>query len=186
VACRCCSAPPNPGGELPTGASTGQIIFWDDVLGAWIVNSAVPPGVNDVLVWDGSTWVPSSTSGLAPGTDVGDVLQWNGVDWVSNAAGAPSVGDFLLFDGTIWQPTPGAYFAISVVGGAGSLVANGLGTAQNVVLATIAAGDTIIISRTVDGGAPGIAPLIVITPATGFSLTFSVGDTSTYAWRVIR
>jgi hypothetical protein len=156
------------------------------VLGAWIVNSAVPPGVNDVLVWDGTTWIPSSTSGLAPGTDVGDIIQWDGADWIPNAAGAPNVGDFLQFDGTVWQPTSQAFYAINVVGGAGNLVANGAGTAQAVVLVTIAAGDTVIFTRTVNGGAPGLPPLVVITAGVGFSATFGVGDTSTYAWKVIR
>lgn len=89
-------------------------------------------------------------------------------------------GDILVWDGTAWIPA--AYPVI----GSGVIVSGGAGAAQAVALATILAGDEVVVMRTINGGAPGIAPLVVITGGVGFTLTFAAGDTSTYQWMVLR
>lgn len=66
----------------------------------------------------------------------------------------------------------------------GLLVSGGAGAAQAVAWPDIKATDAINWERTVNGGAPGIMPLSVITPGVGFAATFAGGDTSTYRWRV--
>lgn len=139
------------------------------------------------MTWSCRCCEPNPGGVLPVGTSVGDVLFWDGDEWIANNEGAPSAGDVLIWDGASWIPTdPSGPFVLDVTGGAGNIVSGGAGAAQAIALATIAAGDTVIVSRIVNGGAPGIAPLIVITAGVGFTLTFAGGDTSTYSWRVIR
>lgn len=128
----------------------------------------------------------SSGEVIPAGASIGDILFWDGSAWVANAQGEPDPTDLLQWDGAVWQPISITLLVQSVTGGAGVLIANGLGTAQTVVLATIAGTDTVIWTRQINAGAPGLPPLTVITPAASFDATFSVGDTSQYTWKVIR
>jgi len=45
-----------PGGGLPSGASVGDIIFWDG--SEWVANAQGEPDVGATLVWDGAVWQP--------------------------------------------------------------------------------------------------------------------------------
>ena len=55
--------------------------------------------VGQLLAWDGTDWVPA-----AVGTAVGQLLAWNGTDWVP--ATAPSeAGQMLEWNGTNWIPS---------------------------------------------------------------------------------
>ena len=55
--------------------------------------------VGQLLAWDGTAWSPA-----AVGTAVGQLLAWNGTDWVP--ATAPSeVGQMLEWSGTDWIPS---------------------------------------------------------------------------------
>ncbi len=67
----------------------------------------------------------------------------------------------------------------------GVIVSGGAGAAQAVAFPDLTANDDVVVERTVNGGAPGIMPLIVKTPGVGFTLTFAAGDTSTYQWRIV-
>lgn len=77
-------------------------------------------------------------------------------------------------------------FTINAAGFANvnTLVANGAGTAQAVSWTDLKVRDHVNWTRIVNGGTPGVMPLTVSTPGTGFSATFAVGDTSTYEYRV--
>lgn len=90
---------------LPSGASTGQMVYWNGT--AWVTTTT--PATGDVFQWNGSTWInvnalTNSTaasgdlSGSYPGPRVtglngygvsatpsttGQLLTWNGSDWVA-------------------------------------------------------------------------------------------------------
>lgn len=66
----------------------------------------------------------------------------------------------------------------------GTLIANGAGTPQSVTFADIKTTDSVAWIRTVNGGAPGVMPLTVITPGTGLAATFAAGDTGTYLYKI--
>lgn len=109
--------PPN---ELPTSASTNDILSWNG--SAWVAVMASTPGLPsgsqyDLLVYDGTNWVSQpawggSYSPLPSGSSDGDVLKWNSTttDWVSGqpiADYSGSVGyiagDLVSYNNTIWR-----------------------------------------------------------------------------------
>lgn len=63
----------------------------------------VNPGTNvgDILVWNGAAWVPNNS---AP-TAVGAILTWDGTNWIASNS-TPSLGDHLVWTGTIWTAVP--------------------------------------------------------------------------------
>jgi hypothetical protein len=84
---------------------------------------------------------------------------------------------------------PGAAAApLNVVAGGfasiGALVSGGAGAAQAVAWPDIKATDQVTFMRTLNGGAPGLEPTVVVTAGVGFTAAFAVGDTSTNQWRV--
>jgi hypothetical protein len=66
----------------------------------------------------------------------------------------------------------------------GTVVASGT-TAVDVTYPQIKAADTVVLTRTVNGGTPGITPRVTITPGTKFTITGVAGDTSTYGFRIL-
>ena len=46
------------GSTLPTGTSTGQMIWWNGT--AWIVTSTTGLTTNYVMTWNGTAWVPAA------------------------------------------------------------------------------------------------------------------------------
>jgi hypothetical protein len=79
-------------------------------------------------------------------------------------------------------------FGLNGVGGVFSqatTVSGGAGAAQAVAFGDMRTTDDVVVERTVNGGAPGIMPLIVKTAGTGYTLTFAAGDTSTYVSRIV-
>lgn len=87
---RCGPAPTMPFGCecIPPGTEDGQILVWDGT--GWVPSSrgeVIPPGaaVGEVLVWDGAAWVPSNPE-LQPGA-----RPWQG------AWGTPNFGGQTLF-----------------------------------------------------------------------------------------
>lgn len=84
---------------------------------------------------------------------------------------------------------PGAAaVALNVIAGGfasiGALVSNGTGAAQAVAWPDIKVTDNVDFTRTLNGGAPGLDPTIVVTAGVGFTAAFAAGDTSTYQWRI--
>jgi hypothetical protein len=66
----------------------------------------------------------------------------------------------------------------------GTVVASGA-TAVDVGYTQIKAADTVVLTRVVNGGTPGITPRVTITPGTKFTITGVAGDTSTYAFKIL-
>ena len=51
------------GSTLPTGTSTGQMIWWNGT--AWIVTSTTGLATNYVMSWNGTAWVPTPGGALS-------------------------------------------------------------------------------------------------------------------------
>lgn len=54
------------------------------------------------MTWTCRCCEPNPGGLLPVGTDVGEIIFWNGTAWVSNADGTPGVGQILVWDGATW------------------------------------------------------------------------------------
>jgi len=107
------------GSTLPTGTSTGQMIWWNGT--AWIVTSTTGLATNYVMTWNGTAWVPAAggntlggyavnVSTLNPTTDTGAMLTFNynsftGLSqWVETYV-PTGTGSMLFWNGTNWEST---------------------------------------------------------------------------------
>ena len=68
--------------------------------------------IDDILAWNGTTWVPVPPSVPVVGENINDVLTWNGTTWVPVPPSVPVVGeninDVLTWNGTTWVSAPPA------------------------------------------------------------------------------
>ena len=107
------------GSTLPTGTSTGQMIWWNGT--AWIVTSTTGLTTNYVMTWNGTAWVPAAggntlggyavnVSALNPTTDTGAMLTFNynsftGLSqWVETYV-PTGTGSMFFWNGTNWEST---------------------------------------------------------------------------------
>ena len=107
------------GSTLPTGTSTGQMIWWNGT--AWIVTSTTGLATNYVMTWNGTAWVPAAggntlggyavnVSALNPTTDTGAMLTFNynsstGLSqWVETYV-PTGTGSMFFWNGTNWEST---------------------------------------------------------------------------------
>ena len=108
-----------PSAGLPTGTSTGQMIWWNGT--AWIVTSTTGLTTNYVMTWNGTAWVPAAggntlggyavnVSALNPTTDTGAMLTFNynsstGLSqWVETYV-PTGTGSMFFWNGTNWEST---------------------------------------------------------------------------------
>ena len=107
------------GSTLPTGTSTGQMIWWNGT--AWIVTSTTGLTTNYVMTWNGTAWAPAAggntlggyavnVSALNPTTDTGAMLTFNynsftGLSqWIETYV-PTGTGSMFFWNGTNWEST---------------------------------------------------------------------------------
>ena len=125
------------GSTLPTGTSTGQMIWWNGT--AWIVTSTTGLATNYVMSWNGTAWVPAAggntlggyavnVTGLSTSgqmlfwtnlggtgqwvttyvpTGTGSMLFWNGTSWESTSTTGIATGNVLVWNNSTSKWTPG-------------------------------------------------------------------------------
>ena len=104
------------GSTLPTGTSTGQMIWWNGT--AWIVTSTTGLTTNYVMTWNGTAWVPAAGGNTLGGYAVnvtgvgnGDVLYWSNVGAVQQWLTGPTpTGDGQL---QYWNTSLGGHWSLS-------------------------------------------------------------------------
>ena len=102
------------GSTLPTGTSTGQMIWWNGT--AWIVTSTTGLTTNYVMTWNGTAWVPDAGGNTLGGYAVnvtglstsGQMLFWTNLggtgQWVTTYV-PTGTGSMLFWNGTSWEST---------------------------------------------------------------------------------
>ena len=102
------------GSTLPTGTSTGQMIWWNGT--AWIVTSTTGLATNYVMSWNGTAWVPTAGGNTLGGYAVnvtglstsGQMLFWTNLggtgQWVTTYV-PTGTGSMLFWNGTSWEST---------------------------------------------------------------------------------
>ena len=102
------------GSTLPTGTSTGQMIWWNGT--AWIVTSTTGLTTNYVMTWNGTAWVPAAGGNTLGGYAVnvtglstsGQMLFWTNLggtgQWVTTYV-PTGTGSMLFWNGTSWEST---------------------------------------------------------------------------------
>ena len=104
------------GSTLPTGTSTGQMIWWNGT--AWIVTSTTGLATNYVMSWNGTAWVPTAGGNTLGGYAVnvtgvgnGDVLYWSNVGSVQQWLTGPTpTGDGQL---QYWNTASSGHWSLS-------------------------------------------------------------------------
>lgn len=143
------------------------------------------PGAGVFVIFD-SCDMQFSSSGIVP--DAGSVVRVRATRIRNNGAGINAIfvngGTCRLGDANDLDAAGTAVFVGAGFVNVADVVSGGVGAAQAIAWPNLMSTDHVDVTRRIDGGVPGLNPLIVKTPGVGFSVTFPAGDTSTYEYRI--